>query len=95
METLTNAQFKTYIGSLEIIHECGRAYAQDEVGDICTVNIVEQEVEFGDCAIIDGVEYELTEKQQDIIAQYTEGAIDLSTDNWDVKAEQGIYSYGH
>ena len=77
METLTTTQFQNYIGSLEIVHECGYSYAQDEVGSICSINMTEQEVEFADYAIIDGVEYELTEKQEELIANLTEGAIEV------------------
>ena len=64
--TLTNQEFSTYYNTLDFIIDSAGVVINDEVSDVATYNIVQGKLNIEN-AIIDGFEYELTDKQKDII----------------------------
>jgi len=89
---LTFNKFQDYLKTLETITDCNSTFTQDECGPICTINTLDQTVEFGDYAIIDGWEYDLTYSQKEILEGFTFDNIDTTEeDDWDVSCEQGFF----
>lgn len=68
MESLNNNQFKSYLKSLSITHECNRSIAQDEAGEVLVIE--NGNCEFASCMMIDRVEYLITESQKDILYNF-------------------------
>lgn len=68
MQTLTNYQFKNYLASLETVSSVDGVCLNDEYGGVCVYDKNKSTYNFN-LALIDRVEYELTEKQKDQLAE--------------------------
>ena len=80
MNTLTNNEFKTYFNSLTDLVGDENISLNDSYGSVCNLNIVSQEADF-ELAIIDDIEYKLTEVQKKALLDYAESLIKNNRDS--------------
>lgn len=73
MIPLTNTLFKKYFKTLSLTVECDKVVLQDECGEVVSYNGLNDTIIY-QVAIIDGVEYKITDKQEDMLYKHVSQA---------------------
>lgn len=74
MRTLTTLEFKNYLNALEITQDENESYAEDGAGIVCRVSHNSDKYTIEELAVIDRVEYDLTDSQKQQIISYVDSA---------------------